>query len=172
MTATTSVTTTGPGEPLAPARTGWRSWRWWARLRVLLPVLLVVVLCAAVWRFAVPHGPAAYAVPQNPGIEATYGIRFSQVDIVGDGGLVELGYTVLDPEKASQFQSDTKNPPKLHSEARDGTVAISALMKQGHNLRPGQTYFVLYENPHNTIRPGETVTIEYKGQRLEHAPAR
>ena len=168
MTAT--LGTTAPVTDPAPAGRG--RWRVVLSLRVLLPVLLVLTLAAVGWRFLVPHGPAEYAVPQSAQLEATYGIRFNQVDVVGDGGLVELGYTVLDPEKASLFQSDTKNPPKLHSQARDGVVSISALMKQGHTLRPGQTYFVIYENPRNTIRSGETISIEYKGSWLRDVPVR
>ena len=68
--------------------------------------------------------------------------------MVGGGGLVELTYTVLDPEKATTFQSDTTHPPTLYRTGdSDNPVHIAALMKQGHNLRPGQTYFILYENP-------------------------
>jgi len=161
------------GAPAPSPRPAWRDRRFWARVQVLLPALLVVALGAAGWRFLTPHATAApYVVPQSPQLEQTYGIRFNQVDIVGDGGLVELGYTVLDGEKATQFQSDTHHPPLLRNEGSNATVTISALMKQGHNLRPGQTYFVIYENPHNSIRPGELVTIEYQGRRLEHVPTR
>lgn len=162
-----------PATPDASAEPGPRGWAGRIlSLPVLLPLMLVLALGALGWRYLTPQHSSGYVVPQSAAIEATWGIRFDQVDLVGDGGLVELGYIVLDSEKASTFQSDTLHPPLLHSEKRNATVHISALMKQGHDLRPGQIYFVMYQNPDNAIRPGERVTIDYKGLKLAHVPVR
>jgi len=91
--------------------------------------------------------------------------------VVGGGGLVELTYTVLDPEKATTFQSDTKHPPTLYrSGDRANPVDQSALMKQGHNLRPGQTYFILYENTHGILKTGDTAEIHSKAGTLADFP--
>jgi hypothetical protein len=116
------------------------------------------------------HAPGA-AAPENVAVEAQLGVRFSNVAVVGGGGLVELTYTVLDPEKATTFQSDTTHPPTLYRTGdSDNPVHIAALMKQGHNLRPGQTYFILYENPHGIVKSGDTVRIESKAGALADFP--
>ncbi|MGZ4602235.1 MAG: hypothetical protein ACXV0U_01410, partial [Kineosporiaceae bacterium] len=71
MTATAATAT--PAAPQSAA--GPPRWRSLLSLRVLLPVLLTLTLAAAAWRFAVPHGPGEYVVPQDSQMEATYGIR-------------------------------------------------------------------------------------------------
>ncbi len=43
-------------------------------------------------------------------------------------------------------------------------------MKQGHTLREGQTYYLVYDNSGATLRPGEQVTITWHGLRLPHVP--
>ena len=85
-----------------------------------------------------------YDVPHDGQMESALGVRFSQAALVADGGLVELRYVVLDTQKASAFQNDTKHPPLLRNERNSKTAWRAALMKQGHELRPGQTYYLLY----------------------------
>src|ERR1700704_5419035 len=114
-------------------------------LRRVLVVLLALAFVAAVaWRFSDVAGASPhYNVPHDGRIEGALGVRFTQAAVVADGGLVEIRYTVLDTQKGSAFQNDVKHPPVLKSE-RNGKVAWrAALMKQGHELRPGQTYYIL-----------------------------
>jgi hypothetical protein len=94
----------------------------------------------------------------------------SRVAVVGDGGLVTLSYVVLDVDKASRFQADTKHPPVLRSEARDGSTSRVSIMRQGHINRAGATFYFVYQNTGGALRAGEDVTIEYAGLRLEHVP--
>jgi hypothetical protein len=111
-----------------------------------------------------------YDVPHDGQMEAALGVRFSQAAVVGDGGLVELRYVVLDGQKASAFQNDTKHPPQLKSE-RTGKIAWrAALMKQGHELRPGQTYYILYLNNEGAIKRGDNLEIAAGQRRLMHVP--
>ena len=92
---------------------------------------------------------------------------------MGDGGLIELRYTVLDTEKATKFQSDTQHPPVIYSERdRSAPVYRTALMRQGHDLRPGQSYFILYENNHGVVRRGDTVEIDAGAGKLTSVPVR
>jgi hypothetical protein len=103
-------------------------------------------------------------------MEDALGVRFSRVAVVGDGGLLTVSYVVLDAEKATRFQSDSTHPPVLRSEAREGSTRRVSLMKQGHNLRAGQTYYLVYENTAGALRPDEQVTIEDGALRLRHVP--
>jgi hypothetical protein len=108
--------------------------------------------------------------PQSTAMQDKLGVRFSRVAVVADGGLITLSYVVLDPEKASRFQAGTAHPPKLTSESRKLSTTRVSLMKQGHVLNPGQTYYLVYENTRDALRPGERVTITYGSLRLQHAP--
>lgn len=146
-----------------------------SRTTVWLPVVLLVVLLAAAlaWRTTgTANAGGRYDVPRSSGLEAKLGVRFVQAAVVADGGLVELRYTVLDAQKASRFQSNVKHPPVIRSEKRGGAVYRTALMRQGHELRPGQNYFLLYLNNHHVVRSGETLEIDSGNQTLAKVPVR
>jgi hypothetical protein len=149
---------------------------WWRRGLVRTAVLAVLVLgfaVALVWRVQTPAtAKRPYQVPGDPKMESSLGIRIQQAAVVGDGGIVEIRYTALDSEKASRFQNDVHHPPVLRSERRSADVYRSALMKQGHEPRPGQSYYILYLNNSNAIRSGETLEIEAGGAKLQHVPVR
>jgi hypothetical protein len=115
-------------------------------------------------------GAASHKMPQNAAMEDQLGIRFNQVAVVGDGGLLTVTYVVLDSEKASKFQSDVAHPPILKSERRKGTASRVSLMKQGHTLRAGQKYYLVYENPADLIRHNEKIEIDYGQLSLKHVP--
>jgi len=139
-----------------------------------LIVLLAASLVTAVAIRFTGNAEAAprYDVPHDGQLEAALGIRFSQAAVVADGGLVELRYIVLETQKASAFQNDTRHAPTLRSE-RNGKLAWRpALMKQGHELRPGQTYYLLYLNNAGAIKRGDQIEIVYGSHRLPHVPVR
>jgi hypothetical protein len=135
---------------------------------VLAAMALLVAL--VVGNLAQSRAQASHLVPQSAAMENALGVRFSRVAVVGDGGLVTVSYVVLDAEKATRFQSDTTHPPVLRSEARDGGTRRVSLMKQGHSLRAGQTYYLVYQNTAGALRPDEEVTIEDGSLRLRHVP--
>lgn len=142
--------------------------------RLFLACALALLAAAAIaWRTIAPAeaGPG-YDVPRNAALEAKLGVRFIQAAVVADGGIVELRYTVLDAQKASKFQRAVHNPPVLRSERRPGALYRTALMRQGHELRPGQNYYILYLNNRRAVRPGETLEIDAGGQTLAKVPVR
>lgn len=135
-----------------------------------LAVVLVLVLGLVLLR---PHDPATSAgatVPQSTQLEARTGVRFSRVAVVGDGGLITVFYVVLDTERATTFQADRAHPPRLASEERGGGTQRASIMRAGHQMRAGQTYYFVYENTGGAIKPGERVTISYDGVSLRHVP--
>ena len=144
-------------------------------LRVLLVILALAFVSSLALRFGAASATADkhYRVPESARLESVLGVRFTQAALVGDGGLIELRYTVLDTEKATKFQSDTQHPPVIYSE-RDHSAPVyrTALMKQGHNLRPGQNYFILYQNNHDVVRRGDTVEIDAGPGHLTGVPVR
>jgi hypothetical protein len=137
---------------------------------VLLGVaILLAGVVTAVYVLADP-GPSPSGFPQSSALEQQLGVRFSRVAVVGDGGLITLNYVILDSEKASRFQSDAAHLPVLNSEARNASTHRVSIMKQGHSLRAGQTYYFVYQNTHGALRHGERMTIVEGSLRLEHVP--
>lgn len=137
----------------------------WVVIAVL--AVLVALITANVVQSRAQASPT---VPQNAAMEKALGVRFSRVAVVADGGLITVSYVVLDPEKASRFQLDGAHPPVLHSEARGESTSRVSLMKQGHTLRAGQTYYLVYQNKRGALRPHEQVTIDAGALHLRHVP--
>jgi hypothetical protein len=136
-------------------------------------VLAVLVAALVVFLVVAPHLGKAHAderVPHSTAMEARTGVRFSRVVVVGDKGLLTVFYVVLDPEKATAFQADRDHPPALRSESRNGGTRRASIMRAGHLMRAGQTYYLVYENTDGAVRSGERVSISYGGQVLRHVP--
>lgn len=138
------------------------------RLMVIAVVAILVALI--IGNVVQARAQSSRAMPQNAAIEKVLGVRFSRVAVVADGGLITVSYVVLDPEKASRFQLDGAHPPVLRSEARGQSTSRVSLMKQGHTLRAGQTYYLVYQNTRGALRPGEQVTIDEGSLHLRHVP--
>jgi len=157
--------TVGPSERAAAVERG----------RMLLNLALVVVLVTLAVILVARFGPqvggrSSSTMPRSAELEAVTGVRISRVAVVGDGGLVTVFYVVLDPEKATRFQSDRDHPPKLTSEARDKSTQRTSIMRTGHTMRPGQTYYLVYDNTGGALQSGETMTLTYLGVSLPHVP--
>jgi hypothetical protein len=140
-------------------------------LLVNAALLVTVVVLVALLPASLLHRAARSdaAMPHSAAMERVTGVRFSRVAVVGDGGLVTLFYVVLDPEKASAFQADRDHPPRLRSEARAAGTQRVSIMRNGHSMRPGATYYFVYDNAGQALRPGETVAISYRGVTLRGA---
>ncbi|MBM0240053.1 hypothetical protein JNW88_28355 [Micromonospora sp. ATA32] len=141
--------------------------------QALILLLTVTLVAVSIVRFGgYASAKTNYTIPHDGQLEATLGVRFTQAAVVADGGLVELRYVVLDTQKASAFQNDTKHPPRLRNE-RSGKLAWrAALMKQGHELRPGQSYYLLYLNNDSAITRGDKIEITLGQRRLAHVAVR
>ena len=139
-------------------------------LNLGLAVLVILVGSLLVVRGLDPVAHHAPTRPRSTAMEKLTGVRFSRVVVVGDGGLVTVFYIVVDPEKATRFQSDRAHPPHLASEDRRGGTSRSSIMRAGHLMRAGQTYYLVYENTRGAIRSGETISISYSGITLRHMP--
>ena len=133
-------------------------------------VVAVMALLAALVISNLARAESSGTTPQSAAIEDALGLRFSRVAVVADGGLITVSYVVLDAEKAARFQADAAHAPVLQSEARDGSTTRVSLMKHGHDLRPGETYYLVYENTAGALRSGELVSIDVGTFGLAHFP--
>jgi hypothetical protein len=139
--------------------------------RVVLATLVVGLSLVVTHNVAAAHTrSAATGVPQSAAMEDALGVRFTRVAVVGDGGLVTVTYVVLDSEKAARFQAATTDPPVLTTEKRSGGTRRVSLMRQGHDLRAGQTYYFVYQNTKGAVRAGEPVSLTKDGLTLRHVP--
>ena len=145
----------------------------WTAVQWASTVLLVAVLVLAgvvVRNVLVRTASHEVRVPRSVAMEQATGVRFDRVAVVGDGGLVEVSFIALDVDKAQAFMEDTARSPKLRAEDRSGGTERISVMRQGHNMRPGQTYYFVYQNTGGAVRAGEHVTLVVGSEQLEHVP--
>ncbi len=111
--------------------------------------------------------------------EEQTGLRIVRVALTAGGGMIDLRYQVLDPEKARAFCTIRngsivlKEPPMIILE---GTGEILKTSWMGHShakaLRAGVTYYVLLLNTGGKVQRGHFVTVLIGGVPVEHLPVR
>ena len=134
-----------------------------ARTSLIATALAGALLVAAIGiGFIGRHpGGAAGVMPTNAAIEAKWGIRISRVAVTADGGLVDVRFVVIDPDKALAMMQDPANLPILHPVGAKVTIDSIAQMAARHDLTPGQTYFLLYRNTGGAMRSGGHLSLTF-----------
>jgi hypothetical protein len=123
-----------------------------------------------------PPGPAAEGaaapVLDAAAFAAATGVRITQVAVTGDGGIIDLRYQVLDPDKSGAVHSP-ETPPSLVDE-RSGVEVNQLVMGHLHSgfVHAGITYYMLFFNPGNLVQRGDTVTVQLGEARLAHVRVR
>ena len=93
------------------------------------------------------------------GLAEASGVQIVYVALTGGGGLIDLRYQVIDPDKANAVH-DENNPPTIVDNAT-GVVVNSLLMGHSHTgtFTAGQTYYMIFENPGNIVQSGNKVSV-------------
>ncbi|MET8353208.1 MULTISPECIES: hypothetical protein [unclassified Micromonospora] len=172
------------GTPVA----GRGRWRWGGRHARLAGGLTGFVLAIALTAFALSAWrastddaktadnpvPAAWARPvvDADSLGQRSGVRITRVAVTGGGGLVDLRFTIVDPELANTLH-DAGTPPAVVDE-RTGLVAHELLMNHSHTgaYRTGVTYYLVFENPGNWIHRGGRVSVLLGNAQVEHVAVR
>jgi hypothetical protein len=161
----------------------WRFLRRAGTARVVGFAIGVAVTAAAivvaVW---LPHASGGSAKPasgavavawQRPrvsgaGLAQRSGVRIVRLAVSGDGGLLDLRYKVLDPEKAAAIH-DAQTPPAVVDE-RTGLVISELLMNHSHTgeFKPAITYYLVFSNPGGWVHRGSTVTVLLGNAQVEN----
>ncbi len=103
------------------------------------------------------------------GMAARYGIKVDLLAVTAAGGLVELRYQVVDPDKAAPLVHDPDLSPALVSESTGQTLRMSSPPHHhGQDLQLGGTYFFLMANTQGALTKGDEVTLVIGDARLEH----
>ena len=110
------------------------------------------------------------AVPTSRVVEATAGIRVISAHVAGDGGIVDLRYQVLDPNKAAIVEGDPSRTPTITDAGTGAVLTDTAAMRHGHSMRPAGTYFLLYYNKEGVIQPGDFINVTIDGVSLDNVP--
>jgi hypothetical protein len=123
---------------------------------------------------------AGSAVPvawQRPAVGAAgladrSGVRITQVAVTGGGGLIDLRYQVVDPDKANTLH-DARTPPALVDE-RTGLVVNQLLMDHSHHgqYKVGIKYYLVFNNVGNWVHRGSMVTVLLGDAEVQHVAVR
>jgi hypothetical protein len=166
-----------------PAQTGGRR-----LLRLLAPLILFAIVLIGVIgvRTVVAEHQAAdqaamaaatKTVPTNPTIEDRWGIRFTAVNVLADGGIVEVRYIVLDPTKGARIHSGKlADLPYIRADDSGKEVHSYSLMFHVHfdhtpTDAEARSYSIIFGNSDGAAHIGGTVTlILADGLRLERVP--
>ena len=136
--------------------------------RVSLVLALVAIVGAVLfgrgWRpnatDATSTGSVATSMPTSAAIEATYGIRFTSVDVTAAGGMIQLQYQVLDSDKALAVHDAADAPFVIGSDgvkyADPGMVGHTHV---GKERSPGSTDYILLADAKGGMKAGSIVTI-------------
>ena len=163
--------------------------RSWARRRVRLLGILTGVIVVIAGTFIVllmtrgsaddnvkneSKVPVAWARPlvSESGLVGRSGVKITQVAVTGDGGLVDLRFTVVDANKAATLH-DPANPPAVVDQ-RTGLVVKDLLMSHAHTspFKAGVTYYLVFNNPGNWVHSGDKVAVLLGNARVENVTVR
>ena len=178
MSGRSSLTRAEPGTgPASPRRSRFRP-----PGRVRIAGFLAGVLIAAgigtlaLWLPQRSSGQPSVAPPPEwrrpavsaPGLAERSGVRLVRVAVTGGGGLLDLRYQVVDPNKAVTVH-EAKTPPAIIDE-RTGLVLNRLLMGHAHHgqLKPAVSYYLIFENTGNWVRRGSEVTDLLGDAQVEH----
>ncbi|MFF5290919.1 hypothetical protein [Paractinoplanes globisporus] len=150
----------------------------WVRLGSVLAGVALAASGLWAWHAArSPAGPgSAVPVPvgwARPAVAAgdlgqASGVTITRVAVTGGGGLVDLRFRVVDPDRAHALH-DPARPPAVVDES-SGLVVHDLLMNHEHtgDYRPGVTYYLVFTNPGNWVRRGASVTVLLGNAQVEH----
>jgi hypothetical protein len=141
------------------------------RLVLMALVLAAAIIATVALRAAFGSGaatpPHLGPAPTSHAIEARYGIRITQIGLTADGGMLDMRFVLLDPQKAHQLGH---GGVKMSMLAEDGNTLMSteAMAPHGSGFRVGSQYYVLFRNDGNVLHEGSRVTIIVGSLRLAH----
>ncbi|NLE44311.1 MAG: hypothetical protein GX620_06285 [Chloroflexi bacterium] len=132
-------------------------------------LVLIVVAATLVLRAQAnaPQAPGNYALPTSGEIEERFGVRFTFLAVVADGGFIDLRYRIVDAGKARNFGHYTETSPMLIVEDTGKVIDVTRMGLHNHRVEPGRIYYVLFRNTANTIQRGDRITIQVGDERLE-----
>lgn len=146
-------------------------------MRVVLPVLagLVIVVAGILAYLYFGSGSEArqaarIAAEQERAMNAIadeWGIRFVHLAVLADGGLLELRFQVVNPDRVALMFEDLEQIPWIIDEDTGTEIKLNNL-PHSHDIPAGLNEFIIYRNIGGVVLPGDLVTLVVGDLRLEH----
>lgn len=99
-------------------------------------------------------------------LEEEYGIQMSLVAITAAGGMVDVRYRIIDPDKAAKLVTDGGIMPMVYVKNSDVMLMPDSHMRT-QKLIADRMYFALIPNTQNALRRGMVVTVVFGDVALE-----
>lgn len=110
-----------------------------------------------------PRPPATLALsaatPASPEIEAAWGVRIDHVALIGGGGIIDVRYTVVDPDRAAALLVSLDALPVITNQRSGAELRLTEALHHRVNLDAGRSYYMLYANAGNLLRRGDAVSL-------------
>lgn len=103
-----------------------------------------------------------------PEIEEVYGIRFTQVAVTADGGLVDIRFQVIDPVKATAVFGLSDHALMLVEQESGMPILGNTMASHGQTYEAGRTYWMLYYNTRGALKIGSVVTLVIGDYQVEN----
>lgn len=151
--------------------------RWAIAVVGLAAVALSVPAALALWLTSGGDDVQSRVTSLPPAaFEEQTGIRIVRVAVAGGGGIVDLRFQVLDPDKALGVH-DKQSPLTLVDE--ESGAVLRAAFHGRHSggtaqvgLNPAATYYLLFANAQGAVRSGDRASVTVGTARLEHVKVR
>ena len=129
----------------------------------------IVLLCAlAIWMIASQVTSGGSRLQQDVAVfEEQTGIRVLRVAVTAGGGMVDLQYQVLDPDK-SLIVHDDEDPPQLIDVATGRVVAIPFHDHSFRELHTAVTYHEIIMNGGGLLQRGSKVRLLIGDSKLQN----
>lgn len=138
-------------------------------------VIILVAVSVALLGFLFLETPNAVSrsntrVVTPKELEEDYGIQVKLIGVTAAGGLVDVRFKILNPDRAAEFFSDAEKLPKLMTD--EGTLlSVSQTDPHEYKLVENGMVFMLFPNQGGVIKPGTPVTIIFDDIHLESIEA-
>jgi hypothetical protein len=140
-------------------------------LLLSLGATLALLVGLGAWAFASlqsgRHESEIAQASQSAFEEAT-GVQLVRIAVTAGGGMLDLRYRVLDPDKAIVVH-DKQKPPTIIDESSGKSTSRPWMPHHSNkDLKSARTYYELIVNPGGIIRRGDRVTLVVGETRLAH----
>jgi hypothetical protein len=144
--------------------------------RAFAPVMLVAVIMFGIlsYQLGAQNGKAhesEHPLPERiisaETLEEEYGIRIQLVAVTAAGGMVDVRYRVIDPDKAAKLMvEDGGIMPMVYVYGSD-TMLMPDMHMRTQKLIADRVYFDLIPNTQNAVKRGTVVTVAFGDVALE-----
>lgn len=152
-------------------------YRKFSQSRAFVPAVVLGVVLVSVFSYRVGVQNASihdveHIIPERvitaEMLEEEYGIQVTLVGVTAAGGMVDVRYRIIDPEKAVKLVDPEDGSIMPMVFAQNGTIMLMPDMHmRTQQLTANRTYFNLIPNTQNAVRRGAIVTVAFGDIALE-----